>query len=249
MRPKTRPKMRMDRRDLAGLVVALLIAATCIRLGAWQLDRLRARRERNALLLAARVRPPLEVSGSLSGDSARDRRLRARGVYDYRHERLWHPRSYQGVPGVDLVTPLRLGDGAAVLVDRGWAASPDAYHVDQGAYREGDSAAVVGIGMLAPRARGDVDPVALRDSVPYRLLPFVVQQLPPSTASYRPIPPGLVRWPMPELSDGPHLSYAIQWFSFAVIIIVGSLALARKRAAEADLALGDGGRGTINALS
>ncbi len=196
MRPKTRPKMRMDRRDLAGLVVALLIAATCIRLGVWQVDRLRARRERNALLLAARVRPPLEVSGSLSGDSARDRRLRARGVYG-----------------------------------------------------EGDSAAVVGIGMLAPRARGDVDPVALRDSVPYRLLPFVVQQLPPATASYRPLPPGLVRWPIPELSDGPHLSYAIQWFSFAVIIIVGSLALARKRAAEAHLALGDGGRGTINALS
>ena len=154
MRPKPRPKTTIDRRDLAALVIALLIAATCIRLGVWQLDRLHARRERNALLLVARARPPLEVNGSLPADSARDRRLRAHGVYDYRHERLWHPRSYQGVPGVDLVTPLRLGDGAAVLVDRGWAASPDAYHVDQGAYREGDSAAVVGIGMLAPRARG-----------------------------------------------------------------------------------------------
>ena len=103
--------------------------------------------------------------------------------------------------------------------------------------------------MLAPRARGDVDPAALRDSVPYRLLPFVVQQLPPSTALYRPLPPGLIRWPTPELSDGPHLSYAIQWFSFAVIIGVGSLALARKRAAEAALELSGDGRGTINALS
>jgi surfeit locus 1 family protein len=244
-----RPKRRIDRRDLAGLVVALLVAAACIRLGVWQVDRLHQRRERNAVLLAARVRPPLEVEGSLTAAAARDRRLQARGVYDYARERLWRARSYQGVPGVDLVTPLRLADGAAVLVDRGWAPSPDAYHVDQPAYREGDSAVVLGLGMLAPRARGDVDPVVLRDSVPYPLVPFVVQQLPPATALYRPLPPGLIRWPIPELSDGPHLSYAIQWFSFAVIIVVGSVALARKRAAEAELALGGRGRGTINALS
>ncbi len=135
-----------------------------------------------------------------------------------------------GVPGVDLVTPLRLSDGAAVLVDRGWAPSPDAYHVDQKAYREGDSADVLGIGVRAPRAPGDVNPALLRDSLPYPLLPFVMQQLPPATAPDRPLPPGLIRWPAPELSDGPHLSYAVQWFSFAVIIVVGSLALLRTRA-------------------
>ena len=241
--------MRIDGRDRVGLVVALLVAAICVRLGVWQLDRLHERRQRNALLLAARARPPLEIDGSLPADSARDRRLVARGVYDYAHERLWHGRSYEGVPGVDLVTPLRLAGGAAVLVDRGWAPSPDAFHVDQPAYREGDSAVVLGLGMLAPRARGDVDPAALRDSIPYRLLPFVLQQLPPSTPPYRPIAPGLIRWPTPELSDGPHLSYAIQWFSFAAIIGVGSLALARKRAALAALELSGDRRGTINALS
>jgi len=249
MRPQIGPKRRIDRRDLIGLVVALLIAAVCVRLGVWQLDRLHQRREHNAALLAARARPLLEVTGSLPADSARDRRLHARGVYDYARERLWRARSYQGVPGVDLVTPLRLARGAAVLVDRGWAPSPDAYHLDQPAYREGDSAVVLGLGMLAPRARGDVDPAALRDSVPYPLLPFVIQQLPSSAAPDRPVPPGLIRWPIPELSDGPHLSYAIQWFSFAVIIVVGSVALARKRAAEAELELQGRGRGTINALS
>jgi len=241
--------MRIDRRDRVGLVVALLIAAICVAAGVWQFDRLRQRRERNATLFAARARPLLEVNGSLLADSARDRRLQARGVYDYARERLWRARSYQGVPGVDLVTPLRLADGAAVLVDRGWAPSPDAYHLDQPAYREGDSAVVLGLGMLAPRARGDVDPTALQDSVPYRLLPFVVQQLPSAAALDHPLPPGLIRWSIPELSDGPHLSYAIQWFSFAVIIVVGSVALARKRAAEAELALRGRGRGTINALS
>ncbi len=241
--------MKIDRRDRIGLVVALLVAAVCVRLGVWQLDRLHERRQRNALLLAARARPPLAVNASLPADSALDRRLVARGFYDYAHERLWHGRSYEGIPGVDFVTPLRLSDSSAVLVDRGWAPSPDGYHVDQRAYREGDSAEVVGLGMAAPRGRGDVDLMALRDAVPYRLLPVVIQQLPPSTALYRPLPPVLRRWPFPELSDGPHLSYAIQWFSFAVIIGVGSLALARKRAAEAELELSGEGRGTINALS
>ncbi len=218
--------MALEWRDRAALVGALLVAVGCVRLGVWQLDRLRQRRARNAAVLVVRTEPPIAVTAALSPDSARDRRLTARGAYDYTRERLWHARSYEGVPGVDLVTPLRLPDGATVLVDRGWAPSPDAYHVDQGAYREGDSADVLGIGLQAPRAPGDVDPVRLRDSMPYPLLPFVVQQLPSDSPTVRPSGPR--RWPAPQLSDGPHLSYAIQWFSFAVIIVVGSIALARK---------------------
>ncbi len=226
--------MALEWRDRAALAGALVIAAACLRLGVWQLDRLHQRRARNAQVLATRSRPAILVAGSLSTDSARDRRLFASGAYDYARERLWHGRSYEGVPGVDLVTPLRLPDGTAVLVDRGWAPSPDGYHVDQGAYREGDSAEVLGIGMNAPRAPGDVDPAALRDSLPYRLLPFVIQELPrsPTSPTSPDLPQPPVRWPAPEVSDGPHLSYAIQWFSFAVIIVVGSFALAKKRAVE-----------------
>ena len=221
--------MRLGRRDVAGLLVALAVAALCARLGVWQLDRLRQRRERNAVTRAALGLPLLEATGALTLDSARGRRLHARGVYDYAGERLWRPRAYEGVPGVALITPVRLADGSAVLVDRGWAPSPDAYHIDQRAYREPDTADVVGIGMAAPRGRGDVDPARLRDSLPYPLLPFVIQLLPPVTARDRPLPPGLVRWPLPDLGDGPHLFYAIQWFSFAVIIVVGSVALVQKQ--------------------
>jgi surfeit locus 1 family protein len=223
-----------DRRDLIALVAALLVAGVCVRLGIWQLDRLQQRRARNAVVAAARARPELELRGGadLPLDSLRDRRVHARGVYDYARERLWHGRSYEGIPGVDFVTPLRLPDGTAVLVDRGWAPSPDGYHVDAAVYREADSADVVGLGMAAPRGRGDVDPMALRDSVPYGLLPVLIQQVPSSTALHRPppsSPAALRRWPPPELSDGPHLSYVVQWFSFAAIIVVGSIALWRQR--------------------
>ena len=53
--------MRIDRRDRIGLVVALLVAAICVGLGVWQLDRLHDRRQRNALLLAARARRPVRL--------------------------------------------------------------------------------------------------------------------------------------------------------------------------------------------
>lgn len=218
--------MTLRVRDYFFGAVALAFAATCVRLGFWQLERLAQRRARNAEVRAARERPVLELTGRATPvDSVRHRRLRARGVYDYDHERLWRARSYEGAPGVSVITPLRLADGSAVLVDRGWVPSPDASHVDQGAYREGDSAVVEGLGMIAPRGRGDVDPRTLADSLPYPLLPFVLQQLPGD----RPTGRSPVRLPPPALDDGPHLAYAIQWFSFAAIVAVGTIALYRRR--------------------
>jgi surfeit locus 1 family protein len=79
-----------------------------------------------------------------------------------------------------------------------------------------------------------VDPAKLKDSVPYTLLPFVVQHLPDSASPASAAPGSLPRrLPPPELTNGPHLSYVIQWFSFAVIILVGSIALFRAKARPA----------------
>jgi surfeit locus 1 family protein len=139
----------------------------------------------------------------------------ARGVYDFSAERTWPGRSFDGTPGVALITPLRLGDGSAVLVDRGWVPSPDAFHVDHGLYREPDTAQVTGLALIPPRGRGDVTPEGF--------LPFVVQVDMPG-------PPGGLprRWPPPAFDNGPHLSYAVQWFSFALIALVGTAALIRR---------------------
>jgi surfeit locus 1 family protein len=219
--------MRLGRRDVVGAAVALAVAIVCVRLGVWQLDRLGQRRARNAVVAARLALPPVEAGGRVTADSARQRRIVARGVYDFARERVWPGRSFDGTPGVALVTPLRLADGSAVLVDRGWVPAPDAYHVDQTVYREPDTATVEGLGVIPPRGRGDVDPGRLRDSLPYPLLPFVIQQTgaSPSRLGGEGLPR---RWPPPSLDDGPHLSYAIQWFSFALIIVVGTGALLRK---------------------
>ena len=196
-------------------IIALLVAAGCVWLGTWQLDRLQQRRARNRLAEARLALPPLEVRRDTPVDSARQRRVIARGVYDFAAETSWPGRSFEGTPGVALITPLRLADGSAVLVDRGWVPSPDAFHVDHALYYEPDTAIVMGIAMVPPRGRGDVDVTGF--------LPFVIQLAGPDPATRLPR-----RWPAPAFDNGPHLSYAIQWFSFAVIALVGTAVLIRK---------------------
>jgi surfeit locus 1 family protein len=214
--------MKLGRRDV--IAIASVVAMVCAGAGVWQIDRLRQRRAKNALLAARLALPPIELRGpGIAADSARQRRIVARGVYDFARERTRPLRSFDGTPGVALITPLRLADGSAVMVDRGWVPSPDAVHVDQGVYREPDTATVEGLGLIAPRGRADVDPGRLGDSIPYPLLPFIVQQT--GTSGLKGLPR---RWPPPALDDGPHLSYAIQWFSFAAIIVVGTVALLRR---------------------
>ena len=207
----------MQRRDVTLGVAAILVATACVLLGRWQLNRLAQRRARNAVLAARLALPPLQAQRDIPADSARQRRVVAQGVYDFSAERTWAGRSFQGTPGVALVTPLRLADGSAVLVDRGWVPSPDAFHVDHALYREPDTATVTGIALVPPRGRGDVAVTGF--------LPFVIQAELPESPANRGLPR---RWPPPTLDDGPHLSYAIQWFSFAVIALVGTAALIRK---------------------
>ena len=205
----------MQRREVTLAIGAGVVAALCVTAGVWQLGRLEQRHTRNAALAARLALPALELRSGISADSARQRRVVARGVYDFAAERTWPGRSFEGTPGVALITPLRLPDGAAVLVDRGWVPSPDAFHVDQGAYREPAGALVRGIALVPPRGRGDVDPIGF--------LPFVIQLETPEPVRGLPR-----RWPAPALDNGPHLSYAVQWFSFAVIALVGTAVLIRR---------------------
>lgn len=205
----------MQRREVTLAVGAGVVAALCVTAGVWQLGRLEQRRTRNAALAARLALPAIELWSGISADSARQRRVVARGVYDFAGERTWPGRSFEGTPGVALITPLRLADGAAVLVDRGWVPSPDAFHVDHAPYREPERAVAQGIALVPPRGRGDVDPSGF--------LPFVIQLETPEPVRGLPR-----RWPAPAFDNGPHLSYAIQWFSFALIALVGTAVLIRR---------------------
>ena len=227
----------MSRRNVVFIVLALVAVAVCTRLGFWQLSRLRERRARNELA-ASRVTQPPVAPAALPGDVtlARLRRVTLSGRYDYAHEVVLTNRSRQGSPGVYIVTPLRpAGADTAVLVTRGWVYSPDGSTVDLARWREADTATVAGFVESFPPAaegRGSAEvpnrPTAFRwldrglmtRRVGYPLAPYYVVLLgADSTATADSTP---VRLTTPALDEGPHLSYAIQWFSFALIALVGA---------------------------
>ncbi len=231
------PPLRITRAGIVGSILVLLVAAACVRLGFWQLHRLAERRAHNALVRGRMAAPPLALN-TVPDDTANltFRAVTAAGQWDSEHAIVLAGRTYQDDPGVYLLTPLLLPGGGAVLVNRGWLPSPDAATVDAGAYAVAGAAAVRGLLVPMPAGRAPpgqpfgrvwfhLDPAALARQFPYPLAPLLLQLTPagPSGATLpRPVPP-------PELGEGPHRSYAVQWFSFAAIGLVGWVVLLLKR--------------------
>ncbi len=209
------------------MALCLAAAAGFVRLGLWQLDRLDVRRAANVVAHAARTAPVLELTGgtAVPADSLEERRVTARGRYDHAHDIVLRGRAYQGVPGVYLVSPLRLaGRDTAVLVERGFVPAPDAVTADPGTFAEPGDVVVKGLARTLRSGGGNpmrregrttwarLDPGALGDSLPYPILSISIRQTPdPSLPSFpRRLEP-------PPIDDGPHLNYAIQWFLFAAL--------------------------------
>ena len=220
----------LTRSRMVGALLALVVATVCVRLGVWQLDRHSQRKTRNAFVAARLVQDPVIFSGGDSADSLEFRRTLVVGVFDRSRELIEWGRVVNGVPSVYVATPLVTPEGYAVLVERGWAASPSARAVDLAQLTERDSTVVEGVllrldGGSAPSDTTwplyvrRADPSVLRSHFPYPLAPLVLRR----TALPENPPRGLGIVPLPQLTAGPHLSYAIQWFAFAVIAVVGPL--------------------------
>lgn len=231
-----------SRYPVAFLLFSLVVGAVCVRLGFWQLDRLAGRRATTAAALEQRNRPVVDFA-ALEGP-AENRRVTASGQYDFAREFVLRGRARDGVPGVEVVTPLRLAGGdTAVLVLRGYVPSADAISYDGSIHREPDSATVTGIVAVVPEDSAGAAPsmrngletwrrldlASIRARLPYPVSRLYIMADSPSTAS-----PGPHRSRPPVLDDGPHLNYAIQWFAFASIAFGGAAALWWRRRQEPD---------------
>jgi len=208
---------------------ALISAAVFVRLGFWQLSRRQERRARNALV-SARLDSTAVSVALLPRDTAlaRFRRVRVTGVPDYEHELVWAARTHKGSPGVNLLTPVRLpGSDTAILLNRGWVYSGDGATVDLAKWRDRDST-FIGYVEELPSVAGasytDRPSVIARLShdvvakaLPYPVAPVYVIVLSDSAIAADRI----ARLSAPPLDEGPHLSYAFQWFAFATVALVG----------------------------
>jgi surfeit locus 1 family protein len=223
------------------ILVALVITAVFIRLGFWQLSRLRERQRLNAELASRAVDSAVAIP-QLPTDTANAhyRRVSVEGAYDYVNEIVLTLRSRDGSPGVNIVTPLRLpATDTGLLVVRGWVYSPDGMTVDLSTWREGPQVNGSGFVETYPPARKGhnispthpnayrwLDRGTLERRLHYLLKPYYVVLTTPHDAGSKSVIPRLT---VPPMDEGPHRSYAIQWFSFAAISIIGTILFLRRK--------------------
>lgn len=235
------------------MILTVLVAVAVVGMlwaGFWQLRRLHERQTLNATVRAratASASPAeqwLAPTQSLDG-AKRDvewRVLQASGTYDTAAQVLIRNRSYDGAPGYHVVTPLRMADGTALLVNRGWVpispqvgslpAVPDPPSgtvivegraratQERGAFGPTDP----GEGLLTELARVDI--ARLRQQLPYDVLPAYIELTAQEPAVTQPLPRLL---PLPDLDDGPHLAYAVQWFIFSALGVLGWVLVVRRQ--------------------
>jgi surfeit locus 1 family protein len=217
-------------------IFAVVMSVLCVRLGFWQLDRLHGRRYYNHLFEQGMTTPAQPVEHLIDGAPGNAPLLYAHatatGTYDTAHEMILYGRMQDDQPGNHVLTPLRLADGRAVVVDRGWV--PFDMDTPPVTAATPPTGTVTVTGLLDPSVPdptphagnpttfAHVDLQRIGALLPYPVLPYYVQlqQQSPAQPDRLPVPP-----PAPELDDGPHLGYALQWFSFATIAGLGFLLL------------------------
>jgi surfeit locus 1 family protein len=242
-------------------VLVLVVVAALLALGQWQLQRLDERRTQNALLEERLAAPPLAVE-DLAAEADLDtvalefRRVTVTGTYLPEEELLLEGREHRGQSGRDSFVPLALDDGTSVLVRRGWvprelgppplldAAPPEGEVTVTGYLERSVPEPSFGPsnppdGELAIIQVPDVERIAVQ--LPGETFPMIVRltsQDPPPAATAAATDRGLDTLPVVRetapLEEGSHLSYAVQWFSFALLALIAYVAYWWKRRREPD---------------
>jgi cytochrome oxidase assembly protein ShyY1 len=226
-------------RWVAGHALALVLTAAFVVAGFWQIARNDQANDKLAHERAEFAAAAPDVSTVSDHDAANTdastiagTRVSATGRYDADHQVLLRGVSRDDKPGYDVLTPLRLTNGESVLVDRGWIP------LDRTLRTLGDAGAPTGRvtvrGTLQPAStlqpgeevkseggvpslpRPDPAPVAREAGYPLRAAYITAQFQQPPVATDAPA--------LPEprkTSEVNHISYAIQWFAFAAIAVVG----------------------------
>lgn len=221
------------------LVIAAVIVM--IRLGLWQLDRLDQRRTFNARVEEQLSQNALIINKeNLRADlyNMEYREGIVLGEYDHDHQVVLRNQDWQGRLGVHLITPLIIqGSDQAILVNRGWIPYEEFESGELAQFDEMGLVEVNGVirrSQKKPRIGGRADEIpaegepalqawnwinveGIAGQLPYELLPVYLQSSPESSRNQMPYR----TQPDLELSEGSHLGYALQWFTFATILAVG----------------------------
>lgn len=224
---------------LAFHLVVVLGIVTMVSLGFWQLRRLDERQERNAAVASRVDLPPEPLDDVLVDGADQDtlewRPVSATGTYLRDEQLVVVNRSQHGLAGEIVVTPLQLADGRILLVSRGFvplgqpvAAAPTGEVRITGRLKPSQQRTTGGLsdassGDLTEAQRVDID--RLSPQLPGDVVPMYVELTASDPPEATPYPQVLT---LPELTDGPHLSYAVQWFIFSAAVAAGWVLAVRK---------------------
>ncbi|EMY35939.1 hypothetical protein D477_002019 [Arthrobacter crystallopoietes BAB-32] len=225
------------------LLLVILLAAVCVLLGNWQMDR---RDQARDVISAIETNYDREPVGLAEVPDIFDRAAEAdewtpvvlRGEYDTAGQRIVRNRPLNGRPGYEVLVPLKLESGPAVIVDRGWLpiGNNQAGHPDEvPAAPEGEVTVVVrmkpgeaSVDRGAPE--GQLASIQLEDYAAELGYPIHTGGY-GMMASEDPAPAALpVQIPKPAIDEGPHLSYSMQWYAFGLLFFVGYGYAARQQA-------------------
>lgn len=215
------------------LALVVVFAVACCALGTWQLHR-----RAEALTEVARIdanydAEPVSVSEALPDPAGFDPDERWQvvalsGEYLADEEIVVRNRPFGGNSGFEVITPFRLDEGRVLMVDRGWIAqdsegrpseipAPPAGHLEIEVRLKAGEDRIPGRTTTGIEfATIDLAELAARVGEPsYTGAYGVLVQSPPDAGA----PPLAADRPVRD--EGPHLSYALQWFVFAVLGFIG----------------------------
>jgi cytochrome oxidase assembly protein ShyY1 len=219
------------------IVFVIVLGVVFVNMGRWQLDRLAQRKDRNATTIANEqkpVQPYEQVFTHPITDADQWQRVEARGTFDADHQFIVRYRSNGDAEGYEVVTPLRTATGA-VLVDRGFIALARGTRIPSVAPPPpaGEVTVVGHVRRDEQGRRAAITPVdnqmrlinsgAIASTLPYPISSGYISLLtvePEQQGGFQPIR-------LPELSEGPHFWYAVQWFMFTAIAIAGIVVFVR----------------------
>jgi len=226
---------------LSHVFVAVMVVLM-VGLGFWQLERLEQRKTDNEAIRVASEAGVAPVEDLLGNPAVPDHTaVHVVGTYRDDLTFLVANRTFDSQPGSWLATPVELADGRLVIVSRGWVprrwvAGDDLRVVDVPAgvvEVDGRLFASVGGGRIgvsdsAVAEVSRVDLAVVEELLGVAVVDRWVQlvgQTPSAGALPVPIPP-------PSLDDGPHLSYAFQWYFFSAGTVVAYVLILRRRLRE-----------------
>ena len=221
--------MNRERYSFLKSLVAIALVCLCIWAAQWQYHRGIDRHARHSLIIAQSKLPTIDVKNLAANiDKYEWRTISINGVFDESNQILLRNRYNDGVYGFEQLTLFRF-DNRSIWVDRGWVkAGSDATVPPTLQPTKSDIVSITGrLRLDSSLPQGKF--FAVSNTAQKNLISqldarkgiqtedFYIDLISVTESSMNPAASA----ELPELSDGPHMAYALQWIFFAGLVIYG----------------------------